>query len=407
MNLNEIELALVAAEDSLLGCCINGTGAQVWAALTPEDFTEGQRRTLALALHRLHRDGYTAPDVAQVASAVAGVSRGVDAAYLGRLAGLMNPFPAYWLGERQELLAKRAALRMLMRAQADIESGTDLWTVLDDMGDSMSKVKPPDDANVVPWWTYDDVLSFDDAAHRSVIPSLLDEGERVVITGAEGHGKSTLIYQLCLSAAWGVHPFDTSQRFEPKRVFMLDVENWHETQVKRQYRTVSTPLRLIDKTVEPQIALSKIRQIDLLRSDNRSSLMWAVERFKPDLLFMGSGYKLVDMDDFQKMALSIQRTADAARDAVGTSVIIETHAGHGFQNSRNGWRPDGSSYWMRWPEFGIGLEPVDASKGIGPLKVIKWRGDRRTDNGWPAGFTPGGSLPWTGIKADEWEARFS
>lgn len=401
--LQSLESDLAQAESGLLSSAIHGQGPEVWKVLTAEDFTDGPARAVAGALRALHDKGVSYPNAAEIAALAASMARRVDTAYVASLIeGLPNS--SFWMRQRREVLTKRDALRAIIRAKVDVESGTDLWATLRDLGENLQGLRPPD-PDETPWWEFDDILAFDDTEHRAVIPGALGEGERVVITGMEGYGKSTLVYQLCLGAAWGVNPLNPAEDIEPKRVFMLDVENWHETQVKQLAQTVSTPLRLKRKGFTPQFALSKIRQIDLLNPESRSMLLAAVEKYKPDLLFMGSGYKLVDVDEHQKMALAIQRTADTARSMTGTSVIIETHAGHGFQNDRNGWRPDGSSYWMRWPEFGFGLAPINGD-GIRPVKLVRWRGDRRSNSSWPAGFAPGGILPWTALPKDEWEARY-
>lgn len=295
----------------------------------------------------------------------------------------------------------------ILRAKQFLESGVDAWRVVDDLESNLHAIERPAREDVAQWWTWREVLDMRDEEHPWVLPHLLAQGERLVITGAEGYGKSTLIYQLIVGAAFGVSPISvTDERFEPKRVMVLDVENWHETQVSEQVRTMRAAYGRLDREFEPEFVLLKPRTIDLLNPGERRGLLDAVDSFQPDLLFMGSGYKLVNAnDDWRVMATTIQRVADEARARSKCAVVIETHAGHGFKGDRNGWRPDGSSYWLRWPEFGIGLAPrTDVDRRI--VELVKWRGDRVVGRQWPAAFVGGGALPWTGISLDEYEARW-
>ena len=55
-----------------------------------------------------------------------------------------------------------------------------------------------------------------------VVPGLMRHGSRCVMTGGEGYGKSTLIYQLAMGAAYGVSPLSDGVEFEPRRVYVLD-----------------------------------------------------------------------------------------------------------------------------------------------------------------------------------------
>ena len=67
-------------------------------------------------------------------------------------------------------------------------------------------------------------LDRDDPDHDWVIPGLLERGDRFILTGSEGLGKSVLQRQLAVCAAAGVHPFN-HPRVEPVRVLLIDCEN--------------------------------------------------------------------------------------------------------------------------------------------------------------------------------------
>lgn len=291
----------------------------------------------------------------------------------------------------------------LIRAKADYDRGVSHWQVMDDLIAQTHHLHRPITEEATPWWTWDEVLAMSGTEQEWVLPGLLAHGERLVFTGAEGHGKSTLIYQLAIGAGYGVSPLSTDVLFRGQRVLILDVENWHETQVRAQYVMMRNAYRRVVPDFTPAVALMKARLIDLLTPSHRRALISACDRYQPDMLVMGSGYKLVEpASDYRTEAIAIQRTADEVRARTGCAIVIETHAGHGNLGDRNGWRPDGSSYWLRWPEFGIGLSPVETRHGR-LLEAKRWRGDRATDREWPAGWRSGSVMPWIGLDSAEME----
>src|SRR5690606_2357350 len=72
--------------------------------------------------------------------------------------------------------------------------------------------------------TLAEFLSGGDDPADWVIPGLLERGDRFILTGSEGLGKSVLFRQIAVGAAAGIHPF-TQRRIDPNRVLYVDVEN--------------------------------------------------------------------------------------------------------------------------------------------------------------------------------------
>jgi replicative DNA helicase len=73
---------------------------------------------------------------------------------------------------------------------------------------------------------------------------------------------------------------------------------------------------------------------------------------------------------------------------------METHAPHGGSFGRD-LRPFGSSVWLRWPEFGIGIhtDPDDDRNYL----LKHWRGPRDV-RPWPSVLCRGaGPWPWTPV----------
>ncbi len=70
----------------------------------------------------------------------------------------------------------------------------------------------------------DAFLETDLPTHDWLVPGLLERQDRVILTGPEGGGKSTLLRQMAVQFASGIHPFG-GDLFEPLRVLLLDLEN--------------------------------------------------------------------------------------------------------------------------------------------------------------------------------------
>lgn len=309
----------------------------------------------------------------------------------------------------QDAHAREIIAETLTRGMQWMEQGTDHWRVADDVGEALNELaRPMRPEDGTAWHTFPEVATFATQEPEWVIPGMLGKRERLVLTGKEGWGKSTLIYQVALGAAFGTSPVDLDDHFEPKRVLVLDVENTHETQVAKIVRHVGGIYgRHVAEGFVPDFALMKSRQIDLLSPTQRGHFQDAVDVFQPDLVVMGAGYKLVDSaDDWRAIAQAIQRTADYCKAISGCAVIVETHAGHGEKGDRNGYRPDGSSFWLRWPEFGHGLAEIEDYQRGRMVEVVRWRGDRVTDRRWPGGWRSGAlvggtGLPWIPMTPDE------
>jgi replicative DNA helicase len=312
---------------------------------------------------------------------------------------MMYPIPAEQAAEAfHDALTRLRIEQVLTRAAQQIAEGADHWDMVDDVVGTIDTLSRPVVTGMKYGKDWTEVLALQEEPPEWVMPDLMSRNDRCVITGGEGQGKSLLVYQLVLGAAFGVSPLDGETRFDRKRVLLLDVEN-SEHQIAGHYRMLSAAYRSrsAEPFRDPDVRLMVNRYIDLTRPADRRMLVDAANDFQPDLLFMGSGYRLADgTQDHRMVAMSIQQTVDQIRANTGCAALIETHAGHGFQNDRNGWRPEGSSYWLRWPEFGFGLAPVNVRHGR-VVRRVGWRGDRVVGRAWPDGWRGGGFLPWLPI----------
>ena len=227
-----------------------------------------------------------------------------------------------------------------------------------------------------------DFLANDEPDHDWVIPGLLERTDRILLTGPEGGGKSTLLRQIAVQAAAGIHPF-THQEMAPLRVLLLDLEN-SERQIRRALR----PLHVtagggaddnLTVAVHPQ-------GLDLNDPTDVATLTHLIATVQPELVVGGPIYKLVGGDPTEEQpAKAAAMTLDRLRVAYGFALALETHQPHGTGSDRPE-RPYGASLWKRWPEFGLHISEA------GLLR--HWRG-ARDERDWPAALVRGGDWPWS------------
>lgn len=238
--------------------------------------------------------------------------------------------------------------------------------------------------------TLAEVLAGEDA-YDWVIDGLLERRDRLVITGAEGAGKTTFVRQLAVLSAAGIHPLKFT-RINPVRVLVVDAEN-----TERQWRrAVRWTVQQAQKhgAVDPvdQVHIVAGKRIDITRGSHLGEIHRLIDHHKPDVVFIGPLYKLVPKainsdDDAAPLIVAL----DSLRDR-DVALVMEAHAGHavGYSGERD-LRPRGSSALLGWPEFGFGLRPVPDDPDM--VSVVRWRGDR-DQRDWPRHMRRGGEWPW-------------
>jgi hypothetical protein len=251
-----------------------------------------------------------------------------------------------------------------------------------------------------------------------LVPDLLERTDRLVLTGHEGKGKSELTAQFAACIAAGLHPFTGDplpNRGREYKVLVVDAEN-SLPQLQRRYRRISTAINdLCEEHGLPTADWAKFRQRMIMRPDGvelgdpreLTRISNACEQASPDLLVIGPLYKLTDVDvtDAQG-AKTLVSALDKLRVRHKCAVITEAHAGYASAAGGNrGVRPFGSSIFLRWPEFGYGLQ---ASEGYERherpklVDMVPWRGSREERN-WPTRLTRHVRLPWYPDNEQFWE----
>jgi hypothetical protein len=234
-----------------------------------------------------------------------------------------------------------------------------------------------------------------------VIPGLLEAGDRVMLTGSEGVGKSAFSRQLAIMAAAGVHPFSETL-MPPIRSLIIDAEN-KATQVRRQSRPLLRWLHdhgAPDPTNNVLVDALYPRRINLTSDRDLSLIHQVVDAFQPHLVVLGPIYRMssraLQTDDEAYPFLAAMDTLTER----GCTLIVEAHAGHSQEgNGRTATRslrPRGSSALLGWPEFGIGLKNV----GHGYAELERWRLDREARS-WPYRMKRSAGNRWVEVSPDE------
>ena len=189
-----------------------------------------------------------------------------------------------------------------------------------------------------------------------VIPNVLAQGDRFLLTGFEGHGKSTLCRQLGVMAAAGMHPW-TGLAMPPVRTVIVDSEN-HPDQVLDSWKDLIGRCARHGYNLQPGM-LTVIEEwdndLDLTSEDGHAWLQERVRAYKPQLMVIGPLYNLSSKDlKDDETARKIKKAVNDARGICGTAFIMEHHAPHRAPgDTKRSVRPYGSSTFLKWPDFGF------------------------------------------------------
>lgn len=245
-----------------------------------------------------------------------------------------------------------------------------------------------------------DFLAVEDT-YDWIVSGLLERLDRLMLTGAEGGGKSVMLRQLAVTIAAGVHPFTHNPTVNgPKRVLVLDCENSAQ-QSRRQYRKLMNIAERVHRPVRRGQLHIDVRPegVDLTTAEGRSWLMRRVETVMPDVLVIGPVYQLHAGDpNSEEQARKVTVALTEARLTANCALIMEHHAAKANGLGVRSLAPVGSSLWMRWPEFGFGLRAVEDEKTAAEMRgrrLIPWRG-LRDDREFPPFLCQGdtGHWPW-------------
>jgi len=302
---------------------------------------------------------------------------------------------------------RRHVLREAWRMVNDAYTSEDGYeSILQRAEHGLSQVPARDSGVIDDRWSIDDLLGADLPIPEWVVPDFLAKGERIIVTGEEGLGKSTFIRQIGMCAAAGMLPFPRitgGNSVTPRKVMMVDAENPLHI-VKEQMWGIRRAVIEHGRSIgSDALALySKPQGLHLGEAGDRRWLQRRIKFEQPEVLVMGPTYKLYVSDNEEKDETIARTLTSVLDDLRGEAVLVlEHHAGNEQGGNKRALRPIGSSLWRRWPEFGYGIRREQAPKTVKPADAAArrvvllepWRGPRAVRR-WPTLMETGEDLPW-------------
>lgn len=205
---------------------------------------------------------------------------------------------------------------------------------------------------------------------------------------------STLLRQMAVCVASGLHPMVPGRKIPPLSTLVLDMENPDEA-IEEQIRLVSDRTASLGAVDLERVGLMREPQgLDLRSRRDRGRMEAVLERHRPALVLAGPAYKMYRQDG-QGHADAVHEVMgvwDRWRTRFGFALIIEHHAPMGGSMGRE-IRPADTMRWLQWPDFGFGLVKSTERGSENVYEWRRWRGDRMKSS-WPEQMFWGSTLPW-------------
>jgi len=305
-------------------------------------------------------------------------------------------------GRAAELIARSAVrrnateqLKIALEQLAD--TGTDPAEVVEKMQRGLVREHRTNLESV----TLHDVLQTPDDQDW-IVPGLLERKDRVILTGHEGLGKTTLVRQMLIAPAAGIHPF-TFEHIEPVTALVIDAENTAKQWMRAARWMVNQSIRTTKRDPSKNVHMSLSGRLNLLDPVVLGDVHRLIDRHKPGIVFIGPLYRLALQMNTDEQIAPVIAALDSIRDR-DVALMIEAHAGHAIGvGGQRDVRPRGSSALLGWPEFGYGIRK-DTSENAGPglFDLVAWRGARE-ERAWPTQLQRGdwklGDWPWLPVEA--------
>lgn len=402
------------AEVSVLGACMLSAGAcrAVLDTLDPAAMYRPAHATILTAIGKMRAAGLPV-DPITLAKFLADGGDLVRVGGPGYVQGLVNQVPTaanaeYYADIVQDRSLRRALIELGTRlVQMGYSQDTDTPELIERAVAMARDIR--DRGRASEDLPTEDLLDF--VQHKDtydwLVPGLLERMDRLILTASEGGGKSTLLRQLSVQLASGIHPFDSRIQPDPVGVLVLDCENG-EPASRRKYRP------LLDAAERQQRGLyrgmfhieCRPQGVDLTRPQDRAWVMRRVEKLMPEVLIIGPVYRLhAGNPNDEELARKISVVIDEARATANCAVLMEAHSPHGNGLGPRPLRPIGSTLWQRWPEFGFGLRPVEDERSAEQdraRRLVPWRG-MRDERAWPQYVRQGDDWPWVSYQPIDYD----
>lgn len=273
--------------------------------------------------------------------------------------------------------------RDIMRAAQDalgqITDGADPYDVSDELTRTMLTVGTKDVVQKA--MTLSELAASEDAISPIVIPGLLKQEHRMIVTARPGAGKSTYLKFLGLCASQGIQPF-THQAMDPIRVLCVDTENPVESIL--QSTDILSRTLAQRKGGEFNDERFKIYRrpggMNIRVRRDRTEFQREIALHQPDLVVAGPVYKLTrklsGRENYEDAAYGFIEILDDLRTKYGFALCLEAHP----PKDKEEWSPAGSAVLSQWPEIGFGMKKDDQTHA---LELEYFREERLQGLRWP------------------------
>lgn len=386
------------AERAVIGACFLGGRAYEIAAriISEDDFWRESHQHIWRAMAELHREkvGIETVVVHNRLREQKLVTRAGGGSYLASLYAQAPVVETVSHHARivRDMSTRRHVIQAAQRLVQRASSGeSDAGTLTADAVTALTNVRDRDSHDET--LTYlGELLDVEDS-YDWLVPDLLERGDRVVIVAAEGAGKTTMLRQMAVCLAAGIHPLTLTRMPDSFRVLAVDAENTPASWRRKTRPMVMAAEKLSGTDPSWRIAVDNPGRLDITNDRDLARLHHLADMAEAQVLAIGPLYRLVpravQTDD---EAAPLLAALDTFRDR-GMTLLIEAHAGHAVgKGGERDLRPRGSSALLGWPEFGLGLrfDPDDPHKW---MSLTRWRGDRDERN-WPYRLRRGGAMPF-------------
>ena len=384
------------AEEAVIGMMMLSRPAleETLDVLSADDFYKPAHRQVFTACRSLYHQGKTV-DPGLVALELRGA---VERGELLRIQGSAPPSVSveHYAGKLAELGAARRTITLseeLSKAgySADLAKVDSLLVGAAD-GLRREQAEPAIEASE---------LAAMDFPRRWAVEGLLERLEVALFIGRSGFGKSTLMRQISVCLASGMHPF-TRTPIPALRVLIVDCENtWPAVQ-----RSIRGLLALSGDRYRRLLWLQcRPQGIDLTQRRDARWLEALCARHKPDVLVTGPLYKMCRgapgrLKNSEETAEIVTQVIDEVKVRYDLAVLIEAHKPHGDE-----YRVRGSAVWENWPAFSFGLVPDETYAGGRAVDIDRssTRGDREAGRAWPDRLVQGPIWPWEPVEQQRFE----
>lgn len=381
-------------DEYVIGGCLLSPDAIPFAikALNPEDFAHPRNETIFRAILALHKNQEPVEPFTVYTKAVDLGARGIDITSLHQWVENTGSGQTvkHYAEEVREQATKRRLSAAASRFHQDLtDESVPTADTVQRMLTQLTEIRDRATNTELVAKTLGEILDTPEVPADWVIPNLFERGDRLIVTGYEGLGKTTWIRQMGICAAAGINPITLDHLDAPVRSLVVDVENSEKQWRRETFDMAALAAQYGTTSPRDNIRVHCGGRMDLRRDRDLGLVHRLVDEHQPEILFIGPIYRLVPTGiNNDEEAAPLIAALDTLRDR-GLVLVMEAHAPKGDAQNRN-LAPRGSAALMGWPEFGFGLAPTEEG-----AEVKRWRADRDRKRDWPNRLSKGSAFPWT------------